>query len=320
MDIHTPADAFSAQHRLLRYLLTAPDAVRSRTQFVRVLRSGSDPLPDEWTQADIDAGFQHLRSEVGLAEGQVVLVTADALDLIDEALTQMPDEVLLAADLPFDGPFMLWLETPLPYHPVTYDEDGNLVQERWDVRSIGVQQAPATVRLPDEGRIVDGCVLYVYADLGDRYYGWDTGDVVLMDRLGVAYDSDWSSHAETPSRRLHSWLIAALRLVGQHLEVERQRPPRQALRAVQRAGGTIPHDGYISVLRLRRSVYESDGDSSGHRLRFRHRVRGHWRHFYCPSRGLPVGDPGAYRYRYVNAFVRGPADGPLVESERVAVL
>ena len=37
----------------------------------------------------------------------------------------------------------------------------------------------------------------------------------------------------------------------------------------------------------------------------RHVVRDHWRRFYMRSTGLPVGHPGAYRWRYVAPYERG---------------
>jgi hypothetical protein len=351
---HTPSDAFAAQQTMRQYLGTQ-DALKQRLHFLRVYNE-----VEEITQDLVDTALHQTAEEQRLfTYGRTVLVTAAAMDLIDEAYSVLPSEVLLHQDLPYDH-FVLWFERPLEYWPeVVSAETGEPTQERWTVNAVGItflhqgvyrgiagatgrRGTQITTLEEAEAYAVDGVRVSVYVASEDLpgpitiNMNPEVTPYTIIDLIGVGFDIDWGERAKAlellqdpntvvpnnAARMLHGWLIALFRLMGEHVELVPTVATRQVQRAAVRSGWKIPKDGYLSILRLGLEAYgRLEGESEGDfHLRWRHRVRGHWRHFYCPSRGLPVGDPGAYRYRYVNSFVRGPKDTPLIESNQVIVV
>ncbi len=69
----------------------------------------------------------------------------------------------------------------------------------------------------------------------------------------------------------------------------------------------------VTVLRLRRTEYKTDyeGEPGGSELSYRTNVRGYWRDTYYATLG-PVGDPNAYRQQWIDEYIRGPEDKPLI--------
>lgn len=115
---------------------------------------------------------------------------------------------------------------------------------------------------------------------------------------------------------LKRFLLSFFRLTYEYLEVEKTRTERPFQKRAKRAGVAVPEDGYITVMTLRRKVYETNGDGetrNGPSYAFR--VRGHWKKQYLPSRKLPVGNPGAYKHLYVKDYIKGR--GIVVKSKRV---
>lgn len=361
---HSPTDAFAAQQTMRKYLDTR-DALEQRVHFMKVYNEAKEIDRDVFETA-----FHQTAEEQRLfTYGRTILVTEQAMDLIDEAYSVLPSEVLLYQDLPYDD-FVLWFERPLDYLPqVVSAETGESIEEHWTVNAVGVhfisqgvyrsEDIATVVGRPRRGvhltsieeataRAIDGVRISVYVASEDLpgptafNINPDVTPYTLIDLIGVGFDIDWAERAKALSealalegddaeyllapnnaaRMLHGWLISLFRLMGEHIQLVPTTASRQVQRAAQRAGWKIPQDGYLSILRLGLDAYgRQEGESEGDfHLRWRHRVRGHWRHFYCPSRGLPVGDPGAYRYRYVNSFVRGPKDTPLIESNQVIVV
>ena len=115
---------------------------------------------------------------------------------------------------------------------------------------------------------------------------------------------------------LKKFMLAFFRLTHEYLEVESNKPDRPFQKRAKRAGRNIPEDGYITVMSLRRKLY--DGDGSGETRNgpaYAFRVRGHWRKAYMASRKLPVGDPGAYKHIYIKDYIKGK--GRVVRSKRI---
>ncbi len=118
---------------------------------------------------------------------------------------------------------------------------------------------------------------------------------------------------------LKRFLLAFFRLTYEYLEVSSEKPERPFQKRAKRAGFNIPNDGYITVMTLRRKVYETgDNPETRNGPSYAFRVRGHWRKAYMASRKLPVGDPGAYRHIYVKDYIKGK--GLVVRSKRVVKL
>lgn len=254
--------------------------------------------------------------------GTPVFVTAQAHEIIDEAAALLPNgEVLLPAERD-SRPLMLWFEQPYRYELLSSLADGSALREDWRVDAITIEPVNDMGSSYNDSR-GPGIQVTVY---GRPYNNVDhdafaeiDGGLLPVDVIGIGCNVAWDHPHAAWVIALKKWIIAMYRLMGDHIERERIHIDRATRRRLTRL--SFPEDGYITELRLRKVAYgdESEG-GQGAALRFRHRVRGHWRKFYCPSTGKPVGDPEAYRHRYVNDYVRGPKTGPLVESQQVVVL
>lgn len=81
----------------------------------------------------------------------------------------------------------------------------------------------------------------------------------------------------------------------------------------QRGVGGLSRQRRVTVIEMRPATHRAPraGESSGRKLTTRHLVRGHWTH-------QPYG-PGQSqrRLQWIEGYIRGPADAPLVERPRV---
>lgn len=154
-----------------------------------------------------------------------------------------------------------------------------------------------------ENRISDN-----YKDLGEGSLSFVDGTFFQFGETDSEYD--------TEVRILKKFLLSFFRLTYEYLEVERTRPDRPFQKRAKRVGRNIPDEGYVTVMTLRRKLY--DGETEGATRNspgYAFRVRGHWKRQFMPSRKLPVGDPGAYRHMYINDYIKGR--GVVVRSKRV---
>lgn len=258
------------------------------------------------------------------------LITSNAHDLIDEASALLPsDEVILESEIPSD-PLMLWFERPYRYELLLPSEmdasPSEWMKEDWLVIAMTLRKE--NVVYPD-GRTFTGLMIHVYGRpfnqerVNLNAFDTSTGGLLLIDIIGIKANISWDSemYQDAPwMLGVKKWIIAMFRLMGDHIEQERVHVDRASRRRLDRL--SFPSDGYISEVRLRKVVYadESKDAGTGVPLKFRHRVRGHWRKFFLPSMNRPVGDPQAYRYSYVNDYVRGPKSSPVIESQQVITL
>ncbi|MDO5067428.1 MAG: hypothetical protein Q4D96_09140 [Propionibacteriaceae bacterium] len=76
----------------------------------------------------------------------------------------------------------------------------------------------------------------------------------------------------------------------------------------------IPHDADVTIINIRPTPHRSHDttpEGSGRKLRTRHLVRGHWTNQpHGPGRSQR-------RLQWIDSYVRGPEDAPLIERERV---
>lgn len=270
--------------------------------------------------------FAMLTTEWEAFAGTPVFVTAPAYDLIKEAASILPpDEVLLDSEVNTKD-MVLWFEQPWDYDLITRVRSDDIQSEQWKIEAITIQWVPE-MGTKFNDTVGPGLQVVLYGRptnmdvINDEAYRRATGGLSIIDCIGIRTALAWDAFPHAPwVADLKSWLVAMHRLMGDHIERERVPQARAERRRLMRLG--FPEDGYITELRLRKVAYGAfDGDEgSGAPLRFRHRVRGHWRKFYCPSKGLPVGDAEAYRYSYVNDYIRGPKESPTVESTQVITL
>ena len=147
-----------------------------------------------------------------------------------------------------------------------------------------------------------------YKDLGEGSLSFVDGTFFQFGETDSNYDPEVLN--------LKKFLLSFFRLTHEYLEVENTRPDRPFQKRAKRAGRVTPDDGYITVMTLRRKLY--DGETEGATRNspgYAFRVRGHWKRQFIPSRKLPVGDPGAYKHMYINDYIKGR--GVVVRSKRV---
>ena len=122
---------------------------------------------------------------------------------------------------------------------------------------------------------------------------------------------------------MRRWLLTLLRFSWQKLVTAEHKEPSKKLRArmieVKRPAATF------SVLRLRRPDEKTFETGTGQKLTYRVKTRGHWRNVYVPSLGPATLEDGSYnpeshRRQWIEAFWRGPLDGPLGPDHKATVI
>jgi hypothetical protein len=115
---------------------------------------------------------------------------------------------------------------------------------------------------------------------------------------------------------IKKFMLAFFRLTYEYLEIDREKPDRPFQKRAKRAGRNIPEDGYITVMSLRRKLYNGESsEETRNSPGYAFRVRGHWKKQYMASRKLPVGDAGAYKHVYIKDYIKGR--GVVVRSKRL---
>jgi hypothetical protein len=109
------------------------------------------------------------------------------------------------------------------------------------------------------------------------------------------------------------WMIACWRLMQQSLtEIEKEWPSRQQRRQLVRQNRP---DVPVSVIRLRRSKSNYEGEHNEVNWTHRWLVRGHWRNQWYGS-----GEDRYQRAIWIHPQIRGPEDAPLLVREHVYAL
>lgn len=143
-----------------------------------------------------------------------------------------------------------------------------------------------------------------------------TGVPMFIDCTFFKYGSEGLGEYDAEILELKRFLLAFFRLTYEYIEVNPIKAERPFHKRAQRVGRKIPNDGYLTVMSLRRKLYdESEERDKRNGPAYAFRVRGHWKKAYMRSRNLPVGDPGAYRHIYVKDYIKGR--GLVVKSRRV---
>lgn len=232
------------------------------------------------------------------------------------------------------------------FHEMQHDFTGERIQEymgdvmeEWgpngqvvigfDLLRLPIVRVSKTVRdsITAEGVPPDPTVFSVEGDPDDRMrlgalaFMWRThesGATEVYCGLHSAGDTLRTSVAGSPSTRdaiLIAWMLSsrALRMLEAREQTVTAGMPPKAKKAVRK---TV-RDDKVTVVTLRRHVKAQVGQvkaasaGSGRHLQHRFVVRGHWRNqAYGTKRALR-------RRTYILPFVKGPADAPFMERERV---
>jgi hypothetical protein len=239
-------------------------------------------------------------------------------------------------------------EDPLPYP----DFDERIVREfgpaeiSWlPVKAIGWETVESVSVHESDGtnRAAAGVSVWLFFDLPwlARQCGW-TGKhapLALLDFSGWAYGveygiGEWLApvvtapdgqrralHHGPPTTLSRSVLGAVWGLMGSF--AHRARPPRAVARRAARAG-RLPEDGDVTIVELRKFLSDAeahshtDADDDAYFDRWNHRwiVRGHWAWRRCKCHPEPGSEWGRHRV-YIDPYIKGPPDAPLVIKERM---
>jgi len=146
-------------------------------------------------------------------------------------------------------------------------------------------------------------------------------DPEIMD--GRLYTEEGAVHSLVAQQR--RWLLAFFRLYFQRIMIpETYHPTKYEKKRALRMGRPL-EDGYIKVVRLRRSVEaEQHGRHEGGGNHYDHQfiVSGHWRRQWYKSLGPAKNEDGTFnkdshRLVWIDAHIKGPLTGPLVVGQQV---
>lgn len=263
----------------------------------------------------------HQAHDVMLVLSPVYYVAPDMVDLALVAQKTFPMETLLPADLPSEEGFIWFggralrcggdVDDPQDLHAVTWLSFNDSSTGLASISVVGLWDKLAK----DQG---DG--------LSNAYWQsqnlWNpkTGRHVLDDapRLLPCYNRNRAigrdeSHVDTPGDlTLMRILATTWRLMQQPITtIERQEPDHVASAVLERAQAPVTP---VTVIQLRRQVALSDGEPGDGTRRYNHRwpVRGHWRQQPYKEDGEVI-----RRAIYINPYIKGPEDAPLLVRDRV---
>lgn len=115
------------------------------------------------------------------------------------------------------------------------------------------------------------------------------------------------------SRNIRRFIVALMRLMEEYVELDKSSVPRQHGRRATR-GGRVGDVKNVTVLSLRRAMYEETDGETGRKVTLAHLVRGHWRNQWYPSQQQ-------HRAKWIRAHRRGGSAGDEVtQRPRVIVV
>lgn len=259
----------------------------------------------------------------------VVAAAAQALDLTGEVLTEQVapcDWGVLFLPEPIyhrgiDGQLSAF--AAITWAPVTSPRGRMWLICGWADRADPEDPHAARVRAAIAQRRELSAMLgpYVLTDLADLVIGVPTparGDLPQVDET----DRDWETSPEgrfviaeqdAATRVCVAVLYAFWRIAAQPLATV-AKPPLDRPSRRRAARAKVVHDARVVMLRRHTATADGGGDQAEPRWRYRVRfvVRGHWRR---------LRDRHGHPYRiWINAFLKGPDDAPLLHGEKVAVL
>ena len=313
-----PADALDARTALVETLRSAKGVRFGTIAYHGVpearaqLPAGGGPLVDDELIAGSPDAVRALAER--LAAAAVYWVAPDMIDIVEAAAATMPDQPVLATDLPAPMGFA-WL----PFTAGDRGGNSSLRALAWDLEVAGADRLRISVftdradwlrqtRQPDPGPNVG------FALFPSRWHDWT---------LGRAWEAAYALDGQRPEtgpvhlRPAWVWLRrfcqALWTLMAEpYVEVTAGHAERPVVRRAQRAGTTA--EG-LRVVTLRRPRHPSPGDDTSRQVEWSHRwvVSGHWRRQWDPS-------IAEHRLRYILPYLKGPDDKPVVVKDTVFAL
>jgi hypothetical protein len=281
---------------------------------------------------------------LALNEGETHYVSLAVQETVKAAADVLEPEPLYETDMPCPSGVIVF-ERPLLHNDLHPDTGQPVDGLTMPIRAISWCQTGVVT--PD-GRQVAGITYCLYAEHESflRYYVETYRRVVrddpdelaeltesgrlqrawLTDTSGWAYGVVWDDevYGETVSwaRR---FLLAYWRWTWQRILVPVPHTPSRAERKLNARIRRPPlEDGHIKVLRLRREVEAERRDDYTYQGVYDHQflVRGHWRRQWYKSLGPAVTadgkfNPESHRLVWVEPFVKGNPNGPLVLGHNV---
>jgi hypothetical protein len=296
-----------------------------------------DNVARMFDQDNFDRTQQTMRSEfMALNEGETHYMSLSVQAAILAAAETMEAEPLFMTDLPCPSGVIVF-EYPLmtdDLHPDTGETVPGLLMP---VRAIA--WSPSNVTRQDGSVHMGICYsIYTEAESYKRFYcstyetligedpdlydltaGADELRSWLTDTSGWAFGVPWGhdTYGEGVSF-IRRFLLAYFRWTWQRILVPTPYSPSRAERKwVSRIKAPL-QDGHIKVLRLRREVEHERKYGTEYMGIYDHQfiVRGHWRRQWYKTLGPAKIDgefnPESHRLVYVEAFVKGNPNGPLI--------
>lgn len=266
-------------------------------------------------------------------------ITADMQAVISHAAETMPSQRLQANDLPSPYGFV-WFEQVIEQ----LDRRGQPVSWR------AMSWMPARARAADSDRSIPAVHLSFYTDVMDHAEGeFQPQSLPHSHHLTDAYMSDWMGAGNPRLLLLHeaAWAfghdyhnvefpdfdgqdpeVAArsaeaaefyfLRFVAAMWTITQQRIaasssqhiPRTVLRPAQDHLAVPAEIILVDLRRVDRPRRDAAGDAGEVMWTHRWWVDGHWRNQYLPS-------TGGHRLQWIDGFVKGPDDRPLILKDRI---
>lgn len=329
--VETPGDALDLHVRQWSWLGTEP-ARRTTRDYAEAY------IASDETGGRHLMHLEALQGEIANAvtRAMTFYVAAEISTAIKAAAETIPEAALEAADLPCEDGLLIF-EDPVPYEGFApeFSEHGRVNMPLrgigWSCHGVGVTGEDGIRREQP------GVVLWCWGDLDEII---ELGEIVwpatwgtrppffLVDHTGWAYESEWMSVPEEDAEVgtgyvadhlgwLRRFVLTLWTFMAQEIS-----PPvsthvgRPAARRAAGAGFTLPEDGTILVIRLRRTERtESDPDHEHGDVNWASRwiVRGHWRQ-------IQNRETGRRRAIWIHPYIKGPEDRPLVLRDKIGAV
>lgn len=274
------------------------------------------PFNEDWTDMDLSE-----QQALALDRADTFWVSRDMIRLVEHSAQSLPDSKLSEIDLPTRSGFV-WLEEP------------------WRARDIHDQECLTRAFMWAPTRLQFGSQISTeISGVWVCFYSWkddsEHDESVLaaaaykrqkledfiqpLPRLMLLQSFGWAFGMKAPPEEnaevtLSQKILTFWRLVQQRLpRQERAQKDRGTTRRLARMGTTLRQEEVRMItLRQQRPTSEANGSGDSEEVLWSHRwvVSGHWRNQYYPS-------TNEHRPIWINSYVKGPDDRPLVVKDTV---